>query len=515
MAEATPGTRYLSIDVHEETGKLRVDRLDSSREDAVEEIILCTSKPTSIPAADSAGGKAADDSLSELSDVEMEDVDDVTATAAAQDQGEQAEAETSIAQRMKRSSRNSKPVSYAENDKDDEDSDSDAELIGVAASFIVTIDGMPTVVSKEERQKRILSAKLWLQHLKRLRLPLKDAAMAVGLAIPNAYPYYVQARDHDYSITDQELRTMLQPMAIILRALKTAKPAAPEQPIIAELDSLYEEIDGAESKESAALIKSLVSRKVKGKKIPKRERRRAFQTSAFGTRPRRPWRADDLKRMLDKMKPLSDEVSSSAVVSVETGSLTFSLNQDSDDENFEASLAPSDKDGSSTSSESESESESEASPAEPARKRFRLGKKTASKRTKPSKSKSKSSGASKSKQSKADKNSMQSKLRDLARKRARSQNSEEEEVSEASDSGAEASAEAVAAFSKSKVRDSFKMQGMASGSSSNSASSSSTANEAEPEESTHPGEQAWLHLISFSADTPSSLHPQSTATTSS
>lgn len=191
------------------------------------------------------------------------------------------------------------------------------------------------------------------------------------------------------------------------------------------------------------------------------------------------------------MKPLPDEVrwrASAMLFSPLTIACARSL-QDSADENFEAPLDPSSSDvsSSSDSEEEESEPESEANDVEPMPKRFKTGRDSASSRTTRS-SKISAKSSAKNVRRSASKRSP----RLTGRKRARSQSSSEED-SDASDSGAEISDEEVAPVSNTQNGNNSTMQDMASGS--GSASASSSNNEAQPENSTHPGEQACLSAV--------------------
>lgn len=159
----------------------------------------------------------------------MEEVADPTATAAATQEDEGAAADTSIAQRIKRSSRKSKPVSYAESDKDE--SDSDDESSSEAANLVVVIDGIPTIVSSEERNRRLHSVKLWIQHLERLRRQYKDFADALALCGDGSHSYVKSY----HSRADRELGTMLPHLTTAVHALKQAKPAAQDQSLVEEL----------------------------------------------------------------------------------------------------------------------------------------------------------------------------------------------------------------------------------------------------------------------------------------
>ena len=267
----------------------------------------------SAPVSASPVDKAADDNISELSDVPMEDVGDgAAATAAAA--GEQdieetsVEADSSIAQRIKRSSRKSRPTSFAESVKDESDSDDDGSAAN-ASSFIVTIEGIPTMISRDDLTRRLQSLKLWLQHLELLRRQHDDVATALYLCI-NSHAY-ARTRQND---AGREIAAMLGPITKLVRAYKRARPAVQDVAIVAELSELYEELDSAETPENANEIKSLTSRKAKDLKIFKHSRREAFQKSPFSVRERqrgwwRPGGWEQWKPRKEHWEPLSDEVS--------------------------------------------------------------------------------------------------------------------------------------------------------------------------------------------------------------
>lgn len=428
--------RYFAVGI-DDKGKLTLDSIQSLRIGPIKQILPRQDVPVSHDVSGPGPAKASrtsrDDSLSALSQEKDEENEGTAALAQNASIGDGVEempdnADTSIAQRIKRSSRKSRPVTYAESMHDDSDAEgSDAEPSAAEApSFLVTSEGLSVVMTRDERRQRISSAELWLQHIERLRLPEKDVLAALRLCFGGVDEYY----DYELNASDaeQDLARMIYAIKRMLHALQFATPASGDHSMTAELNELYADLDEAESAEDARKIKSLLATRIKDKSLFKYQRRMPFRTSPFGTRRKKLWKTEEQRQ---KMLPLSDEVSFLLVWLCML--LTLRKSQNSEDEDYEASLTSS---GATSGSDSGSEAESQASHAQPPRKRLRLGRQTASKGSESSKSKSGDASERTRKKNKAGNDSMPSKSGKMARKRPRSQSS-----SEADDSASDGDAE--------------------------------------------------------------------------
>lgn len=139
--------------------------------------------------------------------------------------------------------------------------------------LIVTIDGQPSTLSKQEHARRLKSATLWLHHLQQLEHveEVRESAVKIALCCDDCRQTRSQAH---VGIT--ELRIAAQ---VTCDALRQAIPASKSTVALAELKELWTECDQADAPSSATEIRAMVRHRLLGKNTLQQNRRKALNVA--------------------------------------------------------------------------------------------------------------------------------------------------------------------------------------------------------------------------------------------
>lgn len=145
------------------------------------------------------------------------------------------------------------------------------------------LSGESVLLDRKEYDIRLKSAALWLQHLRELKREeeVREAAIKLAFSVPQQPAGNPR---QCWSPAHIGLAKLLEATEELHAALQSAMPVSESGEMLAELKQLWEECDGKETRDGAQAIRSLVQRRVQGKRLSQESRRRAFNKALHGFR---------------------------------------------------------------------------------------------------------------------------------------------------------------------------------------------------------------------------------------